>query len=311
MGPPGRRLRLGRRLRRPPVVRGGHPRARARVARLPRRDPGPARLEERRRLARAGPPPALLRRERREHGLDDQPLHGEPEASQRRRLLAGRPHRAPARPADADLRAALPRGVPRRARGRSAASRRRCAASRTTTTGATWSGRRCSSRARPTSSCYGMGEAPIVRDRAPPRRGRAGVAALRDLRGVAYLLGRTETLPDHPFADAAGDGRTVELPSLRGGRRATRSPSRRRRARSTTRRTRWNARRLTQRHGDRVLVQNPPALPLSEARDGRGRTTCPTRDARTRATPSRSPRSTMIKDSVTIMRGCFGGCTFC
>ena len=71
-------------------------------------------------VARAGAAEALLRRQRRQHGLDDQPLHGEPEAAERRRVLAGRPHRAPARSADARLLPALPRGLPRRAghRGR-------------------------------------------------------------------------------------------------------------------------------------------------------------------------------------------------
>src|SRR5437762_6466110 len=60
---------------------------------------------------------------------------------------------------------------------------------------------------------YGMGERPIE---AIARRLAAGepVEGLRDLRGVAYLLGRTETLPGHPFTDAAGDGQTVEMPSF-------------------------------------------------------------------------------------------------
>ena len=71
-----------------------------------------------------------------------------------------------------------------------------------------------------------------------------------------------------------------------------------------------NARRLTQRHGDRVVVQNPPRLPLSTEE----------MDAvydlpyRRTAHPSYAapvPAEEMMRSSVTIMRGCFAGCTFC
>ena len=76
---------------------------------------------------------------------------------------------------------------------------------------------------------YGMGEAPIVEI---ARRLAAGetVAALRDLRGVAYLLGRKETLPAHRFDDAAV--RRPARSSCPRSRtcRATRSRSRARRA---------------------------------------------------------------------------------
>ena len=72
----------------------------------------------------------------------------------------------------------------------------------------------------------------------------------------------------------------------------------------------FNARRLSQDHGGRVVVQNPPELPLTAAQ----------MDAvydlpyQRRAHPSYAepiPAETMMRTSVTIMRGCFGGCTFC
>ena len=72
-----------------------------------------------------------------------------------------------------------------------------------------------------------------------------------------------------------------------------------------------NARALVQRHGNRDVWLNPPPIPL----------TTPEMDAVFDLPYSRKPHSSygnahipayeMIKTSVNIMRGCFGGCTFC
>lgn len=72
-----------------------------------------------------------------------------------------------------------------------------------------------------------------------------------------------------------------------------------------------NARALVQHHGDRDVWLNPPPIPLST----------PEMDAVFGMSYSRLPHSSygrakipaydMIKTSVNIMRGCFGGCTFC
>ncbi|MDA0337236.1 MAG: YgiQ family radical SAM protein [bacterium] len=72
-----------------------------------------------------------------------------------------------------------------------------------------------------------------------------------------------------------------------------------------------NARALVQRHGARDVWLNPPAVPL----------TTPEMDFVFGRTYSRVPHSSygkaripayeMIRFSVNIMRGCFGGCTFC
>jgi len=72
-----------------------------------------------------------------------------------------------------------------------------------------------------------------------------------------------------------------------------------------------NARPLIQRHGDRELWVNPPPLPLSTAELDRvfelpyQRTPHPGYDQ------ARIPAYEMIRFSVNIMRGCFGGCSFC
>jgi uncharacterized radical SAM protein YgiQ len=72
-----------------------------------------------------------------------------------------------------------------------------------------------------------------------------------------------------------------------------------------------NARALAQRHGARDLWLNPPPVPLST----------PEMDAVFDLPYARRPHSSygkaripaweMIRNSVNIMRGCFGGCTFC
>ena len=71
------------------------------------------------------------------------------------------------------------------------------------------------------------------------------------------------------------------------------------------------ARALMQKHGDRYLWVNPPAIPLTtEEMDGvfalpYQRVPHPAYGK------AKIPAYEMIKTSVNIMRGCFGGCTFC
>jgi len=72
-----------------------------------------------------------------------------------------------------------------------------------------------------------------------------------------------------------------------------------------------NARALVQRHGDRDVWLNPPPIPLS-SRDMDGVYELPyTRRPHPSYGEARIPAYEMIRFSVTIQRGCFGGCTFC
>ncbi|MBB4264848.1 YgiQ family radical SAM protein [Roseospira visakhapatnamensis] len=72
-----------------------------------------------------------------------------------------------------------------------------------------------------------------------------------------------------------------------------------------------NARALVQAHGDKVVWINPPPIPLTTAEMDAvydlpfARAPHPAYDGQ------RIPAWEMIRFSVTIMRGCFGGCTFC
>jgi uncharacterized radical SAM protein YgiQ len=134
------------------------------------------------------------------------------------------------------------------------------------------------------------------------------VRDLRDMRGVAYLMGRKESP-----ADARGpwDG-CVELPSfecVREDRVAFARMTRDFHEETNP----LNARRLAQAHGDRTAVINPPALALSTDELDRIHELPYTRlpHPRYAGEGDSIPAWQTIRDSVQIMRGCFGGCTFC
>jgi uncharacterized radical SAM protein YgiQ len=151
---------------------------------------------------------------------------------------------------------------------------------------------------------YGMGETAV---REVARRlgaaGDSGAAAdLSGIRGTARLLGAnaaaalslegTAVLPT--WEDLQQDpNRLLEATRLV---EAEQSP--------------FCGRRLVQFHGARALVVEPPALPLSEAALDVLYELPFTRLPH----PSHTapiPAFTMIRDSVTIVRGCAGGCSFC
>jgi len=72
-----------------------------------------------------------------------------------------------------------------------------------------------------------------------------------------------------------------------------------------------NARALMQRHGDRQLWINPPPLPLTTAEMDAVFNLPYARVPHPAYGEARIPAYEMIRFSVNIMRGCFGGCTFC
>jgi uncharacterized radical SAM protein YgiQ len=164
---------------------------------------------------------------------------------------------------------------------------------------------------------YGMAETSIVE---VARRLAAGqtVRDLRDMRGVAYVLGAKESealrAPSvsegkmQPLADARGPD-FILLPSfdeVKADKLAFVEATRLIHINTNP----LNAKTLVQYHERQAVVVNPPALPLSEAEMDHVYGLPYTR----RPHPSYRepvPAYEMIKDSVTIMRGCFGGCTFC
>ncbi len=72
-----------------------------------------------------------------------------------------------------------------------------------------------------------------------------------------------------------------------------------------------NARALKQKHGNKVVWLNPPALPLTtQELDGVFELSY-TRQPHQSYKKANIPAYEMIRFSINIMRGCFGGCTFC
>jgi uncharacterized radical SAM protein YgiQ len=147
---------------------------------------------------------------------------------------------------------------------------------------------------------FGMGERPIVEI---ARRLAAGqtVQELRDLRGVAYRLGASESPPTDdsvtlPSYEEASTDNWAFVEMTRIAHHET-NPH--------------NAKRLVQYHGREAVVVNPPALPLSQAHMDRVYGMPYTRKPHPAYGNERIPAYEVVKDSVQIMRGCFGGCTFC
>ncbi len=73
----------------------------------------------------------------------------------------------------------------------------------------------------------------------------------------------------------------------------------------------YNARPLVQRHGDREVWLNSPPIPLTTEELDRVFELPYTRLPHSRYGNEPIPAYEMIRHSVNIMRGCFGGCTFC
>ncbi|MBI5596857.1 MAG: YgiQ family radical SAM protein [Elusimicrobia bacterium] len=150
-------------------------------------------------------------------------------------------------------------------------------------------------------AAFGMGEEVIVEI---ARRLAAGktVKDCRGLRGVAYALGASEPVPPPsetvrhlPSFEEVAANKGAFLKAAAAFHHET-SP--------------FNGRVLVQMHGRRAVVQNPPQLPVSQERMDFYYGLPYAR----RPHPSYKeaiPALGIIKDSVTIMRGCFGGCTFC
>ncbi len=166
---------------------------------------------------------------------------------------------------------------------------------------------------------HGMGERNIVEIAKRMASGQT-TRDLRDLRGVAYALGASETPPEHDWAELAHKlslpkdhhGNPVELEKAPSFERVVADKH------AFVEATRiihhntnpFNAKALVQYHANQLVVCNPPGEPLEQAEMDFIYDLPYNR----RPHPSYTepiPAHEMIRDSITIMRGCFGGCTFC
>lgn len=155
---------------------------------------------------------------------------------------------------------------------------------------------------------YGMGERNIV---ALAQKLKAG-GTLRDaraMRGVAYALGAKESDALREVGLHTLGAQVDEIPTfeqVRDDKMAFAEATRL----IHTHTNPFNAATLVQFHDKQAVVQNPPDFPLSQAEMDGVYDLPYTRKPHPKYTEP-VPAFEMIKDSVTILRGCFGGCTFC
>jgi uncharacterized radical SAM protein YgiQ len=172
---------------------------------------------------------------------------------------------------------------------------------------------------------FGMGERPVweVADRM--NRGER-ISDIRDVRGTAFLVNDAEMKAyEADPARMVADRKVVVLPSYEDvstDKRAFAEMSRRFQLETNP----GNARPLAQRHAKRGVYFNPPAFPLD---DGAGADGGDAHKHLNRAIgmdelydlpftrvphpmyTERIPGYETVKHSLVLMRGCFGGCTFC
>ncbi|MBN1611352.1 MAG: YgiQ family radical SAM protein [Polyangiaceae bacterium] len=138
------------------------------------------------------------------------------------------------------------------------------------------------------------------------------IGALRDVPGTAHVLNRPEQW--QPLAETASSelrsAALVLLPSYEAVVRSKVDFAHMTRLfeRETSA---LDGRRMMQIHGQQALVLNAPSKPLSEAEMDALYALPFRRLPHPSYAPSRIPAYETIKHSVVILRGCFGGCSFC
>ena len=167
---------------------------------------------------------------------------------------------------------------------------------------------------------FGMGERPVWEIARRLRDGES-IKALRDIRGTAFLISDAE-MKTHEAdpATRAADRKTVVLPSFEEVSKDMTAFARM--SRDFQMETNpGNARPIAQRHGTRGVFFNPPAKPLEDGEgSGAGQASVAmdelydlpfNRAVHPMYGNEGVPAFETVKHSVVVMRGCFGGCSFC
>ncbi len=145
---------------------------------------------------------------------------------------------------------------------------------------------------------------------------RESIASIRDLRGTAFLSrgrpgGWTEIDASQPQTERPDRAHTIiRLPAyeqVKADPLLYAQASRLFHLETNP----GNARALVQAHGDRDVWLNPPPIPLTSTELDRVYELPYSRQPHASYGEARIPAWEMIRFSVAIMRGCFGGCTFC
>jgi uncharacterized radical SAM protein YgiQ len=143
---------------------------------------------------------------------------------------------------------------------------------------------------------YGMAERPIL-ELAERMQGGEPLGEIRDLRGTAYRCSGV--------VEVSG----IEIPSYEEI-LASREKFAEAFRMAYLQQNPWSARIVSQRHGNQLLVCNPPAFPLTEAEMDLIYA-LPFEKGPHPSYHETIPAWEQIKTSVTTHRGCFGGCAFC
>ncbi|OQX19858.1 MAG: YgiQ family radical SAM protein [Desulfobulbaceae bacterium A2] len=146
---------------------------------------------------------------------------------------------------------------------------------------------------------YGMGETAV---REITRRLRAGEVELGGIPGTARFLGSKATA-------ALDNADMLQLPAWEELRQDSSLLLRLTRLVEAEQNP-WCGRRLLQRHGDRAVLVEPPAYPLPGA-EMDAVYALPFQRAPHPDYRGPIPGFATVRDSIVVMRGCAGGCTFC
>lgn len=143
---------------------------------------------------------------------------------------------------------------------------------------------------------YGMAERAILEIAERLRNGEP-LGGIHDVRGTAYIKSRIEessgiTIPSHEEISSSKEkfAAAFRLAYLQ------QNP--------------WSAATVIQPHGNRFLICNPPALPLTET-EMDAVYSLPFEKSPHPSYHETIPAWEQIKTSITSHRGCFGGCAFC
>lgn len=148
---------------------------------------------------------------------------------------------------------------------------------------------------------YGMGEKPLTQLIDALRAGRP-FSSITDIKQTAFVRNKTQKEPEHPEAlylnshERCLKDKRAQAENFRHIEQES---------------NKMQANTLIQAYGDREVVVNPPFPPLSSEELDRVYALPFTRLPHPKYKDKTIPAYEMIKHSITLHRGCFGGCSFC